>query len=80
VRCPVDGGDVVERRTRRGRTFYGCANYPACEFTSWKRPLPQPCPDCGGTLTAENRTHAVCLKCEHRFELTSLPAAEGEAA
>jgi DNA topoisomerase-1 len=80
VRCPVDGGDLVERRTRRGRVFYGCANYPACEFTSWKRPLPQPCPDCGGTLTVDNRTHAVCLKCEHRFELTTLPAPEGEAA
>ncbi len=80
VRCPLDGGDLVERRTRRGRVFYGCANYPACEFTSWKRPLPQPCPDCGGTLTVENRTHAVCLKCEHRFELTSFPASEAEAA
>jgi DNA topoisomerase-1 len=80
VKCPLDGGDLVERRTRRGRVFYGCANYPECEFTSWKRPLPQPCPDCGGTLTAENRTHAVCLKCEHRFETSSLPAVEGETA
>jgi DNA topoisomerase-1 len=80
VRCPLDGGELVERRTRRGRVFYGCANYPECEFTSWKRPLPQPCPNCGGTLTAENRTHAVCLKCERRFERSSLPAAEGEAA
>jgi DNA topoisomerase-1 len=80
VRCPLDGGELVERRTRRGRVFYGCANYPACEFTSWKRPLPQPCPDCGGTLVAENRTHAACLKCEHRFELTAFPSPEGEAA
>jgi len=80
VRCPLDGGDLVERRTRRGRTFYGCANYPACEFTSWKRPLPQPCPVCSGTLVVDNRTHAVCLKCERRFELTSLPALESEAA
>lgn len=80
VRCPVDGGDLVERRTRRGRVFYGCANYPACEFTSWKRPLPQPCPACGGTLVAENRNQAACLKCERRFELSSLPVAEGEAA
>ncbi len=45
-----DGGDLVERRTRSGRVFYGCANYPACDFTSWKRPLPQPCPNCGGTV------------------------------
>ena len=80
VRCPLDGGDLVERRTRRGRVFYGCANYPGCEFTSWKKPLPQPCPACGGTLVVDNRTHAVCLKCERRFELASLPAPEGEAA
>ncbi len=80
VPCPTDGGDLVERRTRRGRVFYGCANYPACEFTSWKRPLPQPCPACSGTLTAENRTHAVCLKCEKRFEQAALPTPDGEAA
>ncbi|HSR46472.1 MAG TPA: type I DNA topoisomerase [Anaerolineales bacterium] len=80
VSCPEDGGDLVERRTRRGRMFYGCANYPKCEFTSWKRPLAPPCPDCGGLLTAENRNHAVCLKCGHRFELSSLPVVEGEAA
>jgi DNA topoisomerase-1 len=80
VRCPLDGGDLVERRTRRGRVFFGCANYPACEFTSWKRPLPQPCPACGGTLVADSRTQAVCLKCERHFELASLPAPEGEAA
>jgi DNA topoisomerase-1 len=80
VRCPLDGGDLVERRTRRGRVFYGCANYPACEFTSWKRPLPQPCPECGGLLTVDNRTHAVCLTSGHRFELAALPTSEGEAA
>ena len=37
VTCPLDGGELVERRTRKGRTFYGCANYPACSFTSWER-------------------------------------------
>ena len=46
VLCPKDGGEIVERRTRQGRVFYGCANYPACDLTSWKRPLPQPCPQC----------------------------------
>ena len=80
VRCPQDGGDLVERRTRRGRVFYGCANYPACDFTSWKRPLPTPCPNCGGMLTVDNRDHAVCVKCGTRYEASSLPTAEPEAA
>jgi len=48
VTCPQDGGEVVERKTRKGRTFYGCSNYPECDFTSWKKPLANPCPNCGG--------------------------------
>jgi DNA topoisomerase-1 len=75
VRCPKDGGDLIERKTRKGRVFYGCANYPNCDFTSWKRPLPQPCPDCGGLLVAANRTYAQCLQCEHQFDLSALPEA-----
>jgi len=80
VLCPKDGGELVERRTKKGRVFYGCANYPQCDFTSWKKPLPQPCPNCGGLLVAANKNHAQCLKCEHQFELASLaePAAVGE--
>ena len=42
VNCPKDGGDMVERKTRKGRIFFGCANYPNCDFTSWKQPLPRP--------------------------------------
>lgn len=80
VRCPQDGGDLVERRTRRGRVFYGCANYPACDFTSWKRPLPTPCPQCGGLLTVDNRDHAVCSQCGTRFETAALAIPGSEAA
>lgn len=69
VTCPLDGGEVVQRKTRRGRIFYGCSNYPDCEFTSWKRPLPIPCPNCKGTLVASNKSHAQCLQCEQRFSL-----------
>ncbi len=53
VRCPLDGGEIVERRTRKGRIFYGCANYPACTFTSWDRPLGRFCPVCGKILVAK---------------------------
>jgi DNA topoisomerase-1 len=78
VLCPLDGGDVVERRTRRGRVFYGCSNYPECEFTSWKRPIKPACPNCGGTLVADNRKHATCLNCENQFEQDSLRQEEDD--
>lgn len=80
VRCPQDGGDLVERRTKRGRIFYGCANYPVCEFTSWKRPLPAPCPTCGGLLVADNRDHALCMACGARPRLAELQAAVADLA
>ncbi len=53
VRCPLDGGEIVERRTRKGRMFYGCANYPACTFTSWDRPTGRSCPVCGQMLVSK---------------------------
>jgi DNA topoisomerase I len=82
VLCPKDGGDLVERKTRKGRTFYACTNYPQCDFTSWKRPLTIPCPDCKGLLVVANRQTAQCLACQHEFSLDSLqsPNAEGESA
>jgi DNA topoisomerase-1 len=77
VACPKDGGEVVERKTRRGRVFYGCENYPECDFTSWKRPLAVPCPNCSGLLVAAGRKFAQCTQCENRYELEELePTAE----
>ncbi len=69
VHCPKDGGEIVERKTRKGRTFYGCANYPTCDFTSWKLPLPRSCPECGGLLVVADKHNAQCLNCEERFSL-----------
>jgi DNA topoisomerase-1 len=69
VSCPKDNGDIVERKTRKGRVFYGCMNYPACDFTSWKLPLPTPCPACGGLLVVANKNFAQCLNCETQFAL-----------
>jgi DNA topoisomerase-1 len=72
VKCPKDGGEVVERRTKRGRVFYGCSNYPSCDFTSWKRPLSIPCPNCGEMLVIPNKNYAQCIACEKRFELQEI--------
>jgi DNA topoisomerase-1 len=76
VTCPEDGGEIVKRRTRKGRTFYGCANYPECEFTSWKRPLPTPCPNCKGMLVVANKREARCLDCESDFPLEQVEVKE----
>ena len=56
VTCPEDGGEIVERKSRRGRTFYGCSNYPDCEFTLWSRPIPETCPACGASYLVEKFT------------------------
>jgi len=74
VKCPKDGGEVAERRTRNGRIFYGCANYPACDFTSWKRPLPQPCPHCGKMLVVAGKEWAECTACGKRVKLQTSSA------
>ena len=76
IACPLDGGELVERRTKKGRVFYGCANYPDCEWSSWKKPLPAPCPNCQGLLIQNNRKWAKCTACEEQFELDSLPLEE----
>jgi len=83
VKCPECGGDLVEKRTRRGRTFYSCANYrdddpDSCKFTVWKRPLPQPCPVCGGLLTEARQGWAKCVACEEEVEIVSLPQAQAD--
>ncbi len=69
VKCPKDQGEIVQRKTRKGRLFYGCANYPNCDFTSWKLPLPRPCPECGGLLVVADKRNAQCTQCEERFPL-----------
>jgi len=60
VPCPQEGcgGALVQRRTRKGRTFYGCSKYPDCRFALWERPLPRTCPQCGATFLVEKRSKA----------------------
>src|SRR5437588_9833764 len=49
--CPQCGGDLVERKTKqKKRVFYGCSNYPTCNFAIWERPVPDLCPNCGGLM------------------------------
>ena len=78
VACPKDGGDIVLRKTRKGRIFYGCENYPNCDFTSWKKPIKTSCPACGGILVNKNKKEFLCLNCDEVF--TSENIATKEAA
>ena len=73
VDCPECGSDLLERKRRKpggrgNRTFYGCAAYPDCEFAVNQRPIPTPCPDCGGLLVATRRPNARCVKEECGFK------------
>jgi DNA topoisomerase-1 len=56
VLCPKDGGDIVERKSKRGKVFFGCANYPDCDFTLWNRPVAETCPDCKAPFLVEKIT------------------------
>jgi len=64
VPCPLDGGPVVEKRSKKGRVFYGCGDWPKCDWVSWYRPLPEACPECGGLQVDMGRGRTRCLKHE----------------
>jgi len=72
--CPECGGNLIERRSKKKRTFYGCSNYPRCKFTQSRRPLPQRCPQCGGLLVAYGKEKASCLKCAFKGKLADIQA------
>ena len=68
--CPECGGDIVIKRTKTGRTFYGCANYPDCDFRTWNKPSEEKCGECGRNLwetTGRKGNGPVCLneKCKN---------------
>ncbi|MAF85663.1 MAG: DNA topoisomerase I [Dehalococcoidales bacterium] len=69
VNCPECGSELVEKISKKKRIFYGCSNYPNCQFATYLKPLPQPCPRCGGLLTLYRRKWAKCTKCEYRGKL-----------
>jgi DNA topoisomerase-1 len=80
--CPRDGGMIVERKSKRGRTFFGCANYPACDFVSWDRVVPEPCPVCGAYVTAKSRKGVTVFECsaDKTHDTSALGGVEREPA
>jgi len=69
AKCPECGSDLIEKKNRKKRTFYGCSNYPNCQFATNSKPLPEPCPRCGGLLTAYRTKWAKCTKCDYKSKL-----------
>ncbi|WP_258360891.1 type I DNA topoisomerase [Moorella sulfitireducens (nom. illeg.)] len=63
VKCPRCGGEIVARRTKKGRKFYGCQNYPECNYVSWDKPTNLNCPRCGTRLVEKASRHGVRLLC-----------------
>jgi DNA topoisomerase-1 len=76
IACPAPGctGQIVERRSKKGRTFFGCSTYPECTFVTWQRPVTEPCPQCGAPFLTERvargRQTRTCIKdgCDYKQE------------
>ena len=59
--CPLDGGHMLVRKSAKGRVYYGCSNYPKCNYMTWDEPVPEKCPQCGSTL-CKKKGQLYCAK------------------
>ncbi|MCL1912705.1 MAG: type I DNA topoisomerase [Eubacteriaceae bacterium] len=64
AKCPLCGGDVVQRKSKKGRSFFGCKNYPDCNFVSWQQPTNNKCPKCGQILYVKGKDKG--LYCQNK--------------
>ncbi len=69
VKCPKCGGRIIKKRSRKGKVFYGCENWPKCDFVTWNEPINVRCPECGSVLTKANKTTAKCANTECGFTM-----------
>ncbi|MEC2053792.1 type I DNA topoisomerase [Peribacillus psychrosaccharolyticus] len=70
VKCPTcHEGNIIERKSKKRRIFYGCDQYPSCEFISWDKPLARPCPKCESTMVEKKLKKGVqvqCVECDYK--------------
>ena len=59
MKCPLCGGEIVIKKTKKGRKYYGCSNNPECEFMSWQKPSEEKCPECGSYMV-EKGSKLLC--------------------
>ena len=79
VKCPECGSELIQRFNKKRQIFYGCSNYPKCTFAANAKPLPQPCPNCGGLLVEYKEGRAKCTKCRYRGKQAETKTAVGVA-
>jgi DNA topoisomerase-1 len=82
VKCPdCSEGEIIERRSKKGKTFYGCNRYPDCKFVAWGKPVPEKCPECGSSYMVEKWLKAGPVwqcpnaECKHKIDAPAAPAA-----
>ncbi|MDD3653051.1 MAG: type I DNA topoisomerase [Desulfotomaculaceae bacterium] len=63
VNCPRCGGELVARRSKKGRKFFGCSSYPECDFVTWDQPSQTKCPECGGLMLEKKAGKKINLSC-----------------
>ena len=81
VSCPQCGGELVKRISKKKKkVFYGCSKFPQCQFTVSRRPIAQPCPDCGNLLVQYRGNWAKCVACQHKVELSEPDKQKEEVA
>lgn len=70
VHCPLDGcsGELVTRRSQKGRTFYSCSRYPDCDFAMWNPPIDAPCPRCGFPIQEKRVKGVYCPRCKKKTD------------
>ena len=72
MKCPTcNEGNIVERKSKKRRVFYGCDQYPNCEFISWDKPISRPCPKCSEMLIEKKTKKGInvqCTKCDYEEE------------
>ena len=79
--CPLCGGRILARQSKRGRTYYGCEKNPACGFMTWDEPTAEKCPQCGGTLLKKGSLlHCAREGCDYTRTLTRKPRAAKETS
>jgi len=74
AKCPECGGSLTEKRTKRGRVFYGCSSYPNCQFATWHKPVDDSCPVCGGLQTQAKKNLIKCERCGKETEVNDQKA------
>jgi DNA topoisomerase-1 len=70
VACPQCGGELVKKVSKKKTVFYGCSNYPECKFAVSRKPIAQPCPNCGNLLVQYRGDWAKCVDCQHKVKLS----------